>query len=79
MLFTEDLALTTYPYAEGIPGVLSFTPSSIARGGIEAEPALAGVTSMRIEVVPLTPNLRFWAFVSITNNETQEVTIVSPQ
>jgi hypothetical protein len=33
---------------------------------------------LRVEVVPLTPLLRYWAFVSVTNNETQHVTVVTP-
>lgn len=33
----------------------------------------------RIEVTPLTPGSHFWAFASITNNDTQIVTLVSPQ
>lgn len=35
--------------------------------------------SMRIEVEPLSSGSRFWAFVSITNNATQRVTLVTPQ
>lgn len=33
----------------------------------------------RIEIEPLTPGSRYWAFVSMTNNETQLVTLVTPQ
>jgi hypothetical protein len=33
----------------------------------------------RIEIVPLTPGSRFWAFASITSNDTQIVTLVTPQ
>jgi hypothetical protein len=33
----------------------------------------------RIEITPLTPGSRYWAFVSITNNDTQIVTLVTPQ
>lgn len=32
----------------------------------------------RIEIEPLTPGLRYWAFVSITNNETQHITTITP-
>ena len=32
----------------------------------------------RIEVQPLTPGSRYWAVVSLTNNETQLVTLVTP-
>ena len=33
----------------------------------------------RIEIEPLTPGSRFWAFASLTNNDTQIVTLVTPQ
>jgi hypothetical protein len=32
----------------------------------------------RIEIEPLTPGLRYWAFVSVTNNETQNITTITP-
>jgi hypothetical protein len=79
LLFTEDVVLQTYPLASGVPGVLSITPSSIARGGIETIPALEGVTALRVEVAPASTDLRFWAFASVTNNDTQQVTAVTPQ
>lgn len=41
-------------------------------------PELAAAGAIWIEIVPLTPGLRFWAMVSITNNETQQVTLVTP-
>lgn len=31
-----------------------------------------------IEVVPITPGLRIWAMLSVTNNETQQVTLITP-
>jgi hypothetical protein len=34
---------------------------------------------VRIEVEPLTPGSLFWAFVAVTNNDTQRVTLVTPQ
>lgn len=34
---------------------------------------------LRIEVFPQTPGARFWSFVSITNNDTQLVTLSTPQ
>jgi len=43
-------------------------------------PQLAGRGPLRIEVVPQTPaHGRFWGFASVTNNETQHVTVISPQ
>jgi hypothetical protein len=32
-----------------------------------------------VEIEPLDPTTRYWAFASITNDETQHVTIVSPE
>lgn len=32
-----------------------------------------------VEIRPLSDGLRIWAFASVTNNETQHVTVVSPQ
>lgn len=45
---------------------------------LDPVPELAGVDRMRVEIRPLTPGLRFWGMVSVTNNETQHVTIISP-
>ena len=33
----------------------------------------------RVEIVPRTAGSRYWAFVSLTNNQTQLVTLVTPQ
>lgn len=37
-----------------------------------------GPSPVRVEITPLSPDSRFWAFASVTNNETQHVTIVTP-
>ncbi|HVR44304.1 MAG TPA: hypothetical protein VMS56_12770 [Thermoanaerobaculia bacterium] len=46
-------------------------------------PQLAGTENVRVEVEPVAAGgaapARIWAFVSITNNETQHVTTVTPQ
>jgi hypothetical protein len=35
--------------------------------------------AVRIEITPVTPGSRYWAFASVTNNATQLVTLVTPQ
>lgn len=35
--------------------------------------------SVRVELIPVNPGLRYWAFISVTNNETQHVTTITPQ
>lgn len=38
-----------------------------------------GTDSLRIEVDPVTDGLRYWAFLSVTNNATQRVSLITPQ
>lgn len=40
---------------------------------------LPGVDRMRLEIRPSDPGMRLWAFVSITNNVTQQITTVTPE
>lgn len=42
-------------------------------------PELVFHDTVRAEIEPLTEGLRYWAFVSVTNNETQHVTTITPQ
>lgn len=35
--------------------------------------------SASIVIEPITPGVRFWAFISVTHNETQHVTVLTPQ
>jgi hypothetical protein len=35
--------------------------------------------SYNVDIEPVTPNLRFWAFVTVTDNATNEVTVITPQ
>jgi hypothetical protein len=75
LLGETELALhsgspTEYPLRPGyglITNLLEQFPGAVDQGLI------------RIEVQPSTSGLRYWAFVSVTNNETQHVTTVTPQ
>src|SRR5260370_32300719 len=50
-----------------------------SRAGVTSTlPELQGVDRVRIEITPATDGLRLWAFVSVTNNETQHVTVIAP-
>jgi hypothetical protein len=73
-LRTERVRLRTFaPIGEH-----RLDPSLAEISGIEALPEIAGKNALWIEVKPITPGLRIWAFVSITNNTTQQVTLVTP-
>lgn len=40
---------------------------------------LGNAERVRLEIEPVTPGLRLWAFVTIVNNETQHATVITPQ
>ena len=40
---------------------------------------LAKDAALRLQITPMTPGSRYWAFVSATNNTTNHVTLVTPQ
>jgi hypothetical protein len=46
---------------------------------LDAYPQLRSASTVRVEVAPLSSGTRIWAFVSVTNNETQHVTTITPQ
>jgi len=55
-----------------------------AYGEIDLDPIISGAAEpgpyrVQIDLPFLTPSPSYWAFVSITNNQTQNVTIVTPQ
>lgn len=66
---TGNMFYTNWPYRPGYAEILWLS---------DALPAVRSAENVRIEIEPLTPGLRYWAFVSITNNETQHVTLVTP-
>ena len=65
-----DLPVAGVPaFAPGFAQILSLR---------DAFPAIAAAERVRISIEPPTPGARFWAFVSVTNNETQQVTTITP-
>lgn len=69
----QQFAFPPGPRGHTIPGRIQI--NNLA----DAYPAIRGAERVRVEITPATPQLRFWAFVSITNNETQHVTTITPQ
>lgn len=57
--------------AEAFPQLANVQPTVLPFG--QLRPA-----TVRIVIDPVSPDLRFWAFVSTTNNETQHVTVIVP-
>jgi hypothetical protein len=92
---SSKFRLTFYAQTEGQTQALhatEITATTVQTGDFRTEAAYAqfDVTdllrmertwpeSVRIQVEPLTPGSRYWTFASLTNNETQLVTLVTPQ
>jgi hypothetical protein len=67
--------LTTAPFG---PSTGSFArPAGIVIGDLLTPTASA--TPVRVEVQSVTPGVPVWAFASVTNNATQQVTVVVPR
>ena len=62
---TDTGAFRTKPAYTEVPNIQELLPAFAPQ-------------SLRVEVEPLTAGSRFWAFVSVTNNDTQAVTLVTP-
>jgi hypothetical protein len=75
LLRVERLTLRSRPSTEQF----NVFPAVAEIGNIETFPELAGESTIWVEIVPLTPGMRAWGLISVTNNETQQVTIISPQ
>ncbi len=46
---------------------------------LSREPSLLNASRIRIEIIPADAAQQYWAFVSVTNNDTQEVSIITPR
>lgn len=46
---------------------------------LHAAAELSGLERVRVEIEPATTDLEFWAFITLTNNASQQVTVISPQ
>jgi hypothetical protein len=68
-----DEVLTPIPALQ--PHLPGYTEVSWLAG---TYPQITTEEQVTLEVSPVNPAVRFWAFVSVTNNETQHVTTVTP-
>lgn len=63
----------------GIPEQRLVRPGYAEIGWLAAAfPQIASYHRVRFELVPATSGLRYWGFISVTNNETQHVTVIEP-
>lgn len=78
---TVPLAETTLTAVALDSGDFHVTPSYVEYPiAVNLGPVLlAKDASVRVQITPMTPGSRYWAFVSATNNTTNHVTLVTPQ
>lgn len=56
-----------------------FTPAYVQLDQFGQATELAGIDRIRIRISPANATQRLWAMVSVTNNVTQELTMITPQ
>jgi hypothetical protein len=62
-------------------GPVGCTPNLPRYGTVSdiVPPAAAGSEAIRLEIRSIDTGMRLWAFVSVTNNSTQQITTITPQ
>lgn len=58
---------------------LTLEGAALAYAEIPLNPQFGVIMRARVEIVPAHPWMKIWAFVTVTNNETQHVTTITPQ
>lgn len=67
------------PLRPPYPGHAWHVPGYAELGDFSQFASLGGYEQVLVEVEPVNDGLEIWAFVSVTNNETQHVTVITPQ
>lgn len=55
------------------------SPAYLELGDLGQIAPLGASERVVVQIEPVSPGMRFWAFVSVTNNTTQHVTVITPQ
>jgi hypothetical protein len=76
---TIVLAVPAYNQRDDANAGLPYSPGYAQLDFAAKFPSASQYPRLRIEVEPISDATRYWAFVSITNNETQHVTLVTPE
>lgn len=61
------------------PRIPDAHPGYAAVSDLSTIAPLGNAERVRLEIEPVTPGLRLWAFVTVVNNETQHATVITPQ
>jgi hypothetical protein len=75
----REMSYSILPQPSGIPPGEPVTVPPLYREipDFDLYPEMQNAQAIYIEIEPQTPGVRYWAFVSVTNNETQQITTLS--
>lgn len=60
-------------------GVVIYHPGYAMVADLSTLAPLGDAEHLRLEIEPVTPGLKLWAFVTVIHNETQHATVITPQ
>lgn len=78
VLTTEGNAVLSFPLETVRLSALSEPGYAQMVDLVTRFPELAAFESVTLRITATSPDIRLWAFVSVTNNETQHVTLITP-
>ncbi|MEA2568276.1 MAG: hypothetical protein QOI24_277 [Acidobacteriota bacterium] len=78
-LFEQPLSLTPAGGLAAIPGPTAFSENPAYAELPNLTANFAGRGNVRVEIEPVTAGQRYWSFISVTNNATQRVSLITPQ
>lgn len=67
-----------FPLTPPQPGGEQRAPAYLQLSNLNEIAEVGDAKRLVVQVVPVTAGMRYWAFISVTNNETQHVTTVLP-
>ncbi|MCU1230788.1 MAG: hypothetical protein JWO97_3672 [Acidobacteria bacterium] len=78
-LFEQTLSLTPAGGVATIPSATAFSDNPAYAELPNLTANFTGRGNVRVEIEPVTAGLRYWSFISVTNNATQRVSLITPQ
>jgi hypothetical protein len=80
-LFEKAISLTPSGGLASLPTENAFieNPAYAELTNLTGLPEIARHGDVRVEIEPVTAGLRYWSFISVTNNATQRVSTITPQ
>ena len=80
-LYEKTVTLTPAGGLATVPTDSAFmnNPAYAELANLRQLPGIGAHDIVRVEIEPVSPGLRYWSFISVTNNATQRVSTITPQ